>query len=83
MTRLKPIHLGDASFVLAALDAMVPELSNVADIIGPAFGAKWCDKALRLIREVEKLHSQIEDELWDRGLYRTVPEPRPDAGAAP
>jgi len=83
MSRLKPIAPGDASFVLAALDDMVPELSNVANIIGPAFGAKWCDKALRLIREVEKLRFQIEDELRDRGLYRTVQERHHDAGAAP
>jgi hypothetical protein len=81
--RLKPIEPDDANLVLRKLETMATDLAQIANIIGPSFGAKWCDKGLRLIREVESLHRQIEDELWRLGLYRTVTEPRPDAGAAP
>lgn len=39
--------------------------AEVGNVIGPAFGAKWCDKALKLHNHLMRLLLQVEDE-YDR-----------------
>jgi hypothetical protein len=45
----------------AELATIAERMAEIGNIIGPAFGAPWCDKALRLYRNVYRLRLQIED----------------------
>jgi hypothetical protein len=54
--------------VYASLDAELNQLADrmaeIGNIIGPAFGAAWCDKALRLHHSIYRLRLQVEDRFY-------------------
>jgi hypothetical protein len=38
---------------------------EIANIVGPAFGAKWCDQAVRLAKRIQLLGVQVYDHCLD------------------
>lgn len=62
MPRLKPLAGIGLEIVLRRLDYMAEQAYDVANTIGPAYGAPWCDKGLKLARAIEKLRREIEDK---------------------
>jgi hypothetical protein len=54
----------------AELTQMSDRMAEIGNIIGPAFGAAWCDKALRLYHNIHRLRLQIEDRHYDAQDHR-------------
>lgn len=48
---------------LRMLSRMVAALGNV---LGPAYGAAWCDKCLNVMRALDRLEGQVADEHYRR-----------------
>lgn len=73
--------------VLNDVAALLPLIDAVPNIIGPAYGAEWCDRALKVIRAVEYLLAGIElalpvaDAGEGDGAWKTIPNRLRDARA--
>ena len=64
--RLKPLSQADYAAVQSELEALATRAADIGNIIGPAFGAAWCDKALKLHRDILKLKMQVKDKFQER-----------------
>jgi hypothetical protein len=66
--RLTLLSQAEYDMVRAELKAMHDRLVEIANVIGPAYGAPWCDKALKLHRNVGHLRLQLEDRFHAGGI---------------
>lgn len=66
-SRLKLLSKVDHDTLQAELAVLAERALKIANIIGPAYGAAWCDKGLKLHRTLQSLSSQIEGEYRRRG----------------
>jgi phage tail sheath protein FI len=60
--KLKPLTQADYDNVQAELEVLAARTADVGNVIGPAFGAAWCDKALKLHRDILRLKMQVKDK---------------------
>jgi hypothetical protein len=51
--------------VLHRLESVADELANIGDVIGSVYGAAWCNKALKLYRNVHRLRQEVIDHYDD------------------
>ena len=51
--------------VLRRLESVADELADIGDIIGSVYGAAWCNKALKLHRNVHRLRQEVIDHYDD------------------
>jgi hypothetical protein len=51
--------------VLHQLESVADELANIGDVIGSVYGAAWCNKALKLHRNVHRLRQEVIDHYDD------------------
>lgn len=65
-SRLKLLSAADHDMVQAELAVLAERALKIANILGPAYGASWCDKGLRLHRSLQTLSSQVSDEFQRR-----------------
>ena len=47
------------------LESVADELADIGDIIGSVYGAAWCNKALKLHRNVHRLRQEVIDHYDD------------------
>ncbi len=70
--RLKPLSQADHDTVQARLEVLATQIADIGNVIGPAFGAAWCDKALKLHRDILRLkmglHAQTLEIFDSMGL---------------
>ena len=66
MTRLHPLTTDEFVAVRDELEALAARMIAVGNIIGPAFGAAWADKALRQERLIHRLRNQVIDQFYQR-----------------
>jgi len=64
--RLKPLSQADYDALSVELESLATRTADIGHIVGPAFGAAWCDKALKLHRDVLRLKMQVEDKFHDQ-----------------
>jgi hypothetical protein len=74
------LELAEFKRISALLTAMQHDLGDIANSIGPALGARWCDEGLKLEPKVAMLRLRIEDRFADdHGFIPHVPDPREKA----
>ena len=47
------------------LESVADELADIGDIIGSVYGVAWCNKALKLHRNVHRLRQEVIDHYDD------------------
>ena len=55
----------DQDRVLHRLESVANELADIGDVIGSVYGAAWCNKALKLHRNVHRLRQEVIDHYDD------------------
>jgi hypothetical protein len=63
--RRKPLSKADQERVLGTLGLVADEIADIGDLIGSAYGAAWCNKALKLHRSVHRLRQEVIDHYDD------------------
>ena len=63
--RRKVLPKVDQDRVLRRLESVADELADIGDIIGSVYGAAWCNKALKLHRNVHRLRQEVIDHYDD------------------
>ena len=63
--RRKPLSKADQERVLRRLELAADEIADIGDLIGSAYGAAWCNKALKLHRSVHRLRQEVIDHYDD------------------
>jgi hypothetical protein len=63
--RRKLLPRVDQDRVLRRLESVADELADIGDIIGSVYGAAWCNKALKLHRNVHRLRQEVIDHYDD------------------
>ena len=63
--RRKLLPRVDQDRVLRRLEGVADELSDIGDMIGSVYGAAWCNKALKLHRNVHRLRQEVIDHYDD------------------
>ena len=63
--RRKLLPTVDQERVLRRLQGVADELADIGDIIGSVYGAAWCNKALKLHRNVHRLRQEVIDHYDD------------------
>lgn len=76
-TRLKGLSQSDHDATVVELNDIAVRMTKIANVIGPAYGAKWCDMALKLYREALTLRGKVEDEYY----RHPTPPPSHEDGA--
>jgi hypothetical protein len=56
---------------------MYASTHTLGNIIGPTYGAAWCDRALKIDRALHTLAIGIEDEAYDAGVRIERPDDLP------
>jgi hypothetical protein len=63
--RRKLLPRTDQEGVVRRLELVADEIADIGDLIGSAYGAAWCNKALKLHRSVHLLRQQVIDHYDD------------------
>lgn len=63
--RRKPLSSADQGRVVRRLELAADEIADIGDLIGSAYGAAWCNKALKLHRSVHRLRQEVIDHYDD------------------
>jgi hypothetical protein len=63
--RRKLLPRVDQDRVLRRLESLADELADIGDVIGSVYGAAWCNKALKLHRNVHRLRQEVIDHYDD------------------
>jgi hypothetical protein len=63
--RRKPLSSADQDRVVRRLELAADEIADIGDLIGSAYGAAWCNKALKLHRSVHRLRQEVIDHYDD------------------
>ena len=63
--RRKPLSKADQERVFGTLELVADEIADIGDLIGSAYGAAWCNKALKLHRSVHRLRQEVIDHYDD------------------
>jgi hypothetical protein len=63
--RRKPLSRADQDRVVRELELVADEIADIGDLIGLAYGAAWCNKALKLHRSVHRLRQEVIDHYDD------------------
>jgi hypothetical protein len=63
--RRKLLPTVDQERVLRRLQGVADELADIGDVIGSVYGAAWCNKALKLHRNVHRLRQEVIDHYDD------------------
>ena len=64
--RLKLLSQADHDAVQAKLETLAAQIADIGNVIGPAFGAAWCDKTLKLHRNILRLKIQVGDRFYEQ-----------------
>lgn len=68
--RLKPLSQPEHAQVQAELKILADRAAQLGNTLGPAYGAAWCDKALKLSRSIQTLGTQVDDEFFRKSRLR-------------
>jgi hypothetical protein len=63
--RRKLLPRVDQDRVLRRLESVADELADIGDLIGSVYGAAWCNKALKLHRNVHRRRQEVIDHYDD------------------
>jgi hypothetical protein len=63
--RRKLLPTVDQERILRRLQSVADELADIGDVIGSVYGAPWCNKALKLHRNVHRLRQEVIDHYDD------------------
>ena len=63
--RRKLLPRVDQDRVLRRSESVADELADIGDVIGSVYGAPWCNKALKLHRNVHRLRQEVIDHYDD------------------
>ena len=63
--RRKLLPTVDQERILRRLQSVADELADIGDVIGSVYGAAWCNKALKLHRNVHRLRQEVIDHYDD------------------
>jgi hypothetical protein len=63
--RRKLLPRVDQDRLLHQLERVADELADIGDVIGSVYGAAWCNKALKLHRNVHRLRQEVIDHYDD------------------
>jgi hypothetical protein len=63
--RRKLLPRVDQDRLLHQLERVADELADIGDVIGSVYGAAWCNKALKLHRNVHRLRQGVIDHYDD------------------
>ena len=63
--RRKLLPRVDQDRLLHQLERIAGELADIGDVIGSVYGAAWCNKALKLHRNVHRLRQEVIDHYDD------------------
>ena len=63
--RRKLLPRVDQNRVLHRLERVANELADIGDVIASVYGAAWCNKALKLHRNVHRLRQEVIDHYDD------------------
>jgi hypothetical protein len=64
-TQRKPLPRTDQDLVVHRLEGVAEEIAAIGDVIGSAYGAAWCNKALKLHRSIHRLRQEVTDHYDD------------------
>jgi hypothetical protein len=60
------------------LEVLANEVADIGDLIGSAYGAAWCNKALKLDRNIHRLRQEVIDHYDDLLTQGTTKEDATD-----
>lgn len=75
--RLKGLAQEDYERIEAELVATVDWMCRIANEIGPAYGAPWCDKALKLSRAMDMLRLDLAARFSTQARLAAPTETKP------
>jgi hypothetical protein len=86
--RRKPLSRVDQDSIVHRLERVANEIADIGDLIGSVYGAAWCNKALKLQRNIHRLRLEVIDHYDDSyygkaqgGRHRSAPDDRRVAAA--
>ena len=65
-SKLKPLSEAEWKAFNVEIEELATRTAKLGNIIGPAYGAAWCDKALTLERKIFALKVAVEEEYHAR-----------------
>ena len=63
--RRKPLSRVDQDSIVHRLERVANEIADIGDLIGSVYGAAWCNKALKLHRNIHRLRQEVIDHYDD------------------
>ena len=63
--RREPLSRADRDLLVRRLEQVADEIADIGDLIGSAYGAAWCNKALKLHRNIHRLRQEVIEHYDD------------------
>jgi hypothetical protein len=76
--RRKPLSRAEQDLIVHRLERVADELADIGDLIGSAYGASWCNKALKLHLNTHRLRQEVIDHYDDLLTGGTIKEDATD-----